>query len=172
MSDRSRENADRERLRSALRVVYDELARDVADAGPVCELSGRCCRFQEYDHTLFLSGIEAEILLSDAPSPLRPLDDGLTCPWQDDRGRCTAREARPLGCRVYFCDPGYQERSYELSERHLGRLKAISGELGRPWEYAPLHHHLRAAVERGEWPESLPRAEGSGSESVGNSARM
>ncbi len=172
MSDRSRESADRERLRGALRVVYDDLARDVADAGPTCELSGRCCRFKEYDHTLFLSGIEAEVLLSDAPPPCRSpgLMIGLTCPWQDDRGRCTAREARPLGCRVYFCEPRYQERSHELSERHLGRLKAIAKEHERDWDYAPLHHHLRAAIGRGAWPKATLEAEEGVVESERNAA--
>jgi len=130
-------------LRTKLRIIYDDLARDVASAGPVCDLSGRCCRFKEWDHTLFLSGIEAEILVEDAPPPVRPLDDGATCPWQDDRGRCTAREARPLGCRVYYCDPSYQERSHELSAAYLGRLRRLADSLGRAWDYAPLHHHLR-----------------------------
>ena len=132
-------------IRRELRTVYDDLALAVAEAGPVCDLSGRCCRFAEWDHTLFLSGVEAALLVADAPAPARPLDDGATCPWQDDRGRCTAREARPLGCRVYYCDPTYQERSHELSAEYLGRLRALSDRLGVPWDYAPLHAHLRRA---------------------------
>ncbi|MDB5350226.1 MAG: hypothetical protein JWN86_1473 [Planctomycetota bacterium] len=143
---------DGDRLRRELRVIYDDLAREVAEAGPVCELSGRCCRFAEYDHTLFLSAMEAEILTADAPPPSRPLDDGASCPWQDHAGRCTAREARPLGCRVYFCEPSYQERSHELSERFLSRLKCLANELNRSWGYAPLHQHLRAAEAAGFWP--------------------
>ena len=123
-------------------------------AGPVCDLSGRCCRFAEYDHTLFLSGIEAEVLLADAPSACRPLDDGATCPWQDARGRCTAREARPLGCRVYYCDPAYQEAGQALSEAYLSRLKNLADTHDRPWAYAPLHRHLREAVDREEWHDA------------------
>ena len=143
-------------LRREVRTIYGDLARDVASAGPVCDLSGRCCRFQEWDHTLFLSGIEAEILIKDAPPAVRPLDDGQTCPWQDNHGRCTAREARPLGCRIYFCDPRYQAKSHELSAEYLGRLRRLTDALGRSWEYAPLHHHLRKAETDGEWrrPES------------------
>lgn len=144
---------DLDRLRTALRVVYDDLAAEIDLAGPGCDLSGRCCRFAEYDHTLFLSGPEAEILLADAPPPVRPLDDGETCPWQDDRNRCTAREARPLGCRVYFCDPSYQERSHELSEVFLGKLRSIAVQFDRPWNYAPLHRHLRVATGAGRFPE-------------------
>lgn len=139
-------------LRAALQVVYDDLASDVARAGPVCELSGRCCRFAEYDHTLFLSACEAELLLADAPPPVRALDEGQTCPWQDVQGRCTAREARPLGCRVYYCDPSYQHRSHELSELYLAKIRRIAEETGRPWGYAPLHTHLREAQSTGRFP--------------------
>ena len=148
--------ADGKALRRELRAAYDDLARDVAAAGPSCALSGRCCRFKEYDHTLFLSAIEAEVLVADAPAPSRPLDDGATCPWQDQQGRCTAREARPLGCRVYFCEPTYQGRSHDLSEEYLNRLKRISEAFHRPWNYAPLHHHLREGSEGPQWPHSSP----------------
>ena len=77
----------RRRFRDALRALYAELDAEVAAArARSAELSGRCCRFAEYDHTLFLSAPEAALLLADAPPPSRPLDDGATCPWQDARG--------------------------------------------------------------------------------------
>lgn len=137
-------------LREGLKALYADLDAAVAQAGPTCALSGRCCRFEEYGHTLFLSAPEAALLLADAPPPVRPLDDGATCPWQDDRGRCHAREARPLGCRVYFCDPAFDgEPAHALSEAFLARLKRLAGSLGLPWNYAPLHRHLRAAAAVG-----------------------
>ena len=139
-----------EEAREPLAILYAELDAAVARLGPVCEVSGRCCRFEEYGHTLFLSEPEAAVLVADAPAPVRPLDAGLTCPWQDERGRCTAREARPLGCRVYFCDPTFQEHAPRLSEEFLSRLKAIVVDRGWPWGYAPLHRHLTAALDRGE----------------------
>ena len=76
--------------REELRRVYEELDAEIVRLAPRCELSGRCCRFKEYDHTLFLSTIEADFLLSESSFPARPLDDGATCPWQDASGRCTA----------------------------------------------------------------------------------
>lgn len=139
-----------------LHVIYQDLEKEIEQAGPVCDLSGRCCRFQEWDHTLFLSGIEAEILIREAPPSVRELDSGATCPWQDDRGRCTAREARPLGCRVYFCDPSYEGKAEALSEVYLARIKHLADESDRPWSYAPLHQHLRAAEERGTWCRFSP----------------
>ena len=148
----SHRSTDLDTLREKLRLVYDELAGAIAEAGPTCDLSGRCCRFAEYEHTLFLSGPEAEVLIADAPPPARPLDDGATCPWQNERGHCTAREARPLGCRVYFCSPSYQEKAHALSETYLGRLREIADATDRPWNYAPLHRHLEAAVAEGRFP--------------------
>jgi hypothetical protein len=101
---------------------------------------------------LFLSAPEADLLLAEAPPPARPLDAGATCPWQGATGLCTARAARPLGCRVYFCDPVYQRHAPELSETYIARLKQLVDEAGIPWEYAPLHHHLRRALADGRFP--------------------
>jgi Fe-S-cluster containining protein len=140
------------RFRQPLNAVFGALDAEIVKLAPVCRLSGRCCRFNEYGHTLFLSSVEAELLLSDAPEPSRPLDDGATCPWQDAVGRCTAREARPLGCRVYFCDPAYQPFASDLSEAFIGRLKRLTDALGLPWDYAPLHQHLRRAQAQGRFP--------------------
>ena len=138
-------------FRAAVQEVYQILDAEVAQLQPVCEISGRCCRFQEYDHTLFVSAPEFAILLADAPPPVRPLDDGATCPWQDQKGRCTAREARPLGCRVYFCDPNYAPQGPAIAEAAISRLKEVVDRLGLPWNYAPLHRHLHAAVDEGDF---------------------
>ncbi len=145
---------DPDRFREALQFVYRGLDAEVARLAPVCRLSGRCCRFEEYGHTLFVSAPEFAVLLADAPPPSRPLDDGLTCPWQDARGRCTAREARPLGCRVYFCDPDYEPHAPDLAEAAIARLKKVVDGLGLPWDYAPLHRHLREARDGGRFPTS------------------
>ena len=42
---------------------------------------------------------------------------------------------RPLGCRIYFCDPraaGWQE---DLSERTLARLRALHDAHDVPYRY-------------------------------------
>lgn len=145
--------------REPLRELYRELDQAVAALGPVCELSGRCCRFEEYGHALFVSEAEAAVLITDAPPPVRPLDSGATCPWQDSKGRCVARGARPLGCRVYFCDPKYEGHAPEISERFLARLKALCDARGWPWNYATLHRHLAAAQAEGALEASPDHAE-------------
>lgn len=120
--------------------LYEELDRDVAAAGPVCVASGRCCRFKEYGHSLFLSHMEAAVLLEGAPAYERPVSADF-CPFQQGN-LCTAREPRPVGCRVYYCDPAYQETGRRLSEDYVRRLKAIAERHGLPWRYAPLHTFL------------------------------
>ncbi len=146
------------RFRTPLYALYAELDAAVDRLAPVCQISGRCCRFEEYGHTLFLSEPEALLLLAEAPPPLRPLDDGASCPWQNERGHCTAREARPIGCRVYFCDPAFQDHAPELTEVALGTLKRLVEALELPWNYAPLHQHLRRAEADGRFPALSTRA--------------
>ena len=145
---------DVDRFRGDLLGVYRELDAEVERLSPTCLVSGRCCRFEEYGHTLFVSGPEMALLLADAPAPTRPLDEGATCPWQDLKGRCSARSARPMGCRVYFCDPTYEPQAPEIAERGIARLKRMVDELGLPWDYAPLHHHLRRLELEGRFPTS------------------
>jgi Fe-S-cluster containining protein len=129
-------------LRQAVLELYREVDAEVAAAGPVGIASGRCCRFAEYGHTLFLSQIEADVLLADAPAYDPASVTPAFCPFQKGN-LCTAREPRPLGCRVYYCDPNYQERGVEISEKYLRRLKELAESHGAGWRYAPLHVFLR-----------------------------
>src|SRR3954469_13037778 len=132
-----------ESTRLKVRQLYAEADREVAAAGPVCVASGRCCRFKEYGHVLFLSNLEADVLLAAAP-PYEPPVSPAFCPFQKDN-LCTAREPRPLGCRVYYCDPNYQETGQQISEEFVRRLKRLADELGVDWAYAPLHRFLNDA---------------------------
>jgi hypothetical protein len=102
--------------------------------------SGRCCRFREYGHTLFLSNLEAQVLLADAPAYSAPVSADF-CPFQKGN-LCTTREPRPLGCRIYYCDPAYQEVARQLTEKYLRKLKDLANQYAMEWQYAPLHHFL------------------------------
>jgi hypothetical protein len=134
-----------EELRRRVLELYAEVDAAVAAAGPVCVASGRCCRFKEYGHTLFLSSLEADVLLASAP-PYEAPGSADFCPFQKGN-LCTAREPRPLGCRVYYCDPAYQETGNRLSEEYLRRLKRLADEHGVEWRYAPLHDFLNSAKQ-------------------------
>jgi hypothetical protein len=136
-----------EPLRRRVLELYREVDGEVAAAGPVCVASGRCCRFKEYGHVLYVSNLEAEVLLHGAP----PYDGPVTpdfCPFQKGN-LCTARDPRPLGCRVYYCDPAYQETAGRITETYLRRLKELADAEGVPWRYAPLHHFLNHPDQAG-----------------------
>jgi len=129
-----------ENVRRQVLELYEEVDRAVAAAGPVCIASGRCCRFKEYGHVLFISNLEADLLLASAPPYEQPVSSDF-CPFQKDK-LCTAREPRPLGCRVYFCDPTYQQAAHRITEEFLQRLKKLARDTNTEWRYAPLHHFL------------------------------
>jgi hypothetical protein len=145
-----------EGLRRRVLELYREADREVAAAGPVCVASGRCCRFKEYGHVLFLSNLEADVLLHGAPPYERPVTPDF-CPFQQGN-LCTAREPRPLGCRVYYCDPNYQEEGARISETYLRRLKCLAEAHGVAWRYAPLHHFLNdpEPLDAGPPPKDNP----------------
>src|ERR1700747_2583315 len=126
--------------------LYQEVDREVAAAGPVCVASGRCCRFKEYGHTLFVSNLEADVLLSAAPPFKGPITPDFW-PFKKEN-LCTAREPRPLGCRVYYCDPNYQETGNAITEKYLHKLKELAQEYEVEWRYAPLHHFLNAEKKK------------------------
>ena len=130
-------------VRSAVLAVYAAADAAVSAAGPRCDASGRCCRFTEYDHTLFISAFEAELLLARAPLRAEGPFSRDGCPYQIN-GLCTARDARPLGCRIYFCDPSFQTHMAEITEEAIASLKRIADAHDTGWHYAPLHHFLNA----------------------------
>jgi len=127
--------------------LYATVDATVKAAGPKCESSGRCCRFAEWGHVLYLSALEAEVLLDGAPPFAQPVSPDF-CPFQKEK-LCTAREPRPLGCRIYFCDPAYQETSHAIMEDALRKMKHLTGDLSRDWRYAPLHEFLNEAEDTG-----------------------
>ena len=143
--------------RGPLARLYAELDAEIARLAPLCEISGRCCRFAEFDHALYLSTVEFAVLVADAPRGEEGVDGIERCPWQDDRGRCRAREARPLGCRVYFCDPSYQSAMLDISESYIQKLKSLITDAGEAWRYASLAAQLSAY---GGVSAGVPRVEG------------
>lgn len=142
MAPRSEQDSS---LQHDLLALYEELENELANYAPRCEMSGRCCRFAEYGHMLFLSTVEAELLLKEPPpGPLDRADQ--QCPYQCGV-ICTARERRPLGCRVFFCDPRYQPHMQEIAERYTTRLKQIIVQHGREWSYGPLPAILKQVAD-------------------------
>jgi len=111
-----------ESVRTLFRFVDAQITRFT----PFCRRCGRCCRFDEFGHRLYVTTVEFAYFLSTARlvRSIRPA--GGTCPFLDEKtGRCRNRRARPLGCRIYFCQPEtrwWQTKLYERSHRILKNI--------------------------------------------------
>lgn len=135
----------------AMASLYRRVDADIAGRQGVCMASGRCCRFEEYGHRLYVT--QAELIyfyaaclrpdmepaknIPEAHTAVLPCTAGFPlplyngdgefapgCPWQV-QGMCSARGARPLGCRVYFCDSGsrgWQGSVYEYWHQQITNM--------------------------------------------------
>lgn len=148
----------RESLVGELGALYAELDSVIAAANPLCRTSGDCCQFTKYGHRLYATKAEALYFGLRRGWPAREFS-GDSCPYLRDN-RCTARHARPLGCRVFFCDPAWRGKGEDLTETFLRRIGALSERLGIERDYRPFLEHLDAfrtaapAEDNGEgsWP--------------------
>lgn len=99
------------------------------------------------EHVLYASEWEADRLVSRA-GPTGNAPEG-RCPYQQGDA-CAARDGRPLGCRLHFCDsrPGIQAELERLSSEMHEALKRLHDRHGRAWRYAPLLATLRDRAAR------------------------
>lgn len=142
-----------------MRELYADLDRRVAEHAPTCWNKGECCRFGRYGHRLYVTSLEVAYYLAMGPGR-EPSDSGLgspaaaallaeaTCPHAFG-GSCHARDRRPVGCRVFYCDPASQDWQGPVTEEFLGRLRAMHEGLSVPYVYADWLVVLAAL--RGEW---------------------
>ena len=132
----------RARAFAALDALYAEFEAFLERARPVCIRRGVCCRFEEAGHELFATGLEADYAAARHPAAPPPEAPG-RCPYHV-KGRCTAREGRPLGCRSYYCDTRTETVLAEAHEHFLARVRSIERETGYPPSYARFPDLLRA----------------------------
>ena len=149
-------------IASDLRSLYAALDAEVAARKPTCWLSGKCCKFDSYGHRLYVTGLEIAWLanLLDASGRARLADSPLPgldgCPFQVN-GLCSVHAIRPIGCRVYFCDPAARGWQNEVYEAFLGRLKGLHETYLLEYRYMEWRQGLleaRAALA-GEWVNGL-----------------
>lgn len=135
---------------------YTRLDRLIAAHTPVCRNRGACCRFDSFGHELYVTSIELLYFLHHHPAPTQRSvgaeptalevinsQSPRQCPYQQ-QGRCTARYARPVGCRTFFCESSQQGWQQSLTEQALAELKKMHTEYSVPYAY-------------GEWLKALKR---------------
>jgi Fe-S-cluster containining protein len=118
---------------SELEKIYQDLDRELGTLRPLCQRSGRCCKFKEFGHQLWTTQVELDYLVEHEGLPATP-SSGDACPYLKD-GLCGVRDHRMLGCRIYFCDPGYKSAMAPLYEKYHARIKELHGRHGLPYEY-------------------------------------
>lgn len=133
-----------------LELVYEAIARAVDSRRPVCDQSGRCCKFEQWGHRLYVTGLEAAYLLARIERPLSlsaiaSAREAGGCPFQKAL-LCSVHPIRPLGCRVYYCDATAQEWQKDLCERMLDEVKAIHDRHGLGYRYGEWRGMLELIV--------------------------
>ncbi len=128
-----REAALRSAVVEAMRSFYAEVDGLIAQRSGSCSSCGDCCRFSEYDHRLHVTALEVCYYLAGGDG--LPSISADACPHAFE-GRCRARARRPLGCRIFYCDPCAQNWQGPLTEQLLARLRAMHEELNVPYFYA------------------------------------
>jgi Fe-S-cluster containining protein len=130
VSEASQSNRAR---RAAIRETRVVLAKaDALYAGFSCPASAECCLLSTTKRQPWLWRSEWELILDHLASEERslppPRADG-GCPFLDSAGkRCTIYEARPLGCRTFFCHRVERPRREPVDEMQVlsRRLERIN----------------------------------------------
>jgi len=149
-------------LGDAVAEILHRADADIAARRPVCRSSGRCCHFEEYGHRLYVTAAEllhfSQTLQDDNPQStignrkskiasvslpqFFAAESPRGCPYQVDN-LCTAREARPLGCRVYFCDANAQSWQNDLYEKYHAEIKQLHARFNVEYRYLEWRAALR-----------------------------
>ena len=166
-----RDAAARPEVDAALRGLYAELDAAIAARGPTCWASGKCCKFVEFDHRLYVTGLEVAWFLGQveagaADGPERTGSAGIrlpqlaetagACPYQV-AGRCTTHGVRPLGCRIFFCQAGTEVWQQDLYEVFLRRLQLLHEEYTLAYRYLDWLAGLTAAGQAAAAESGRPR---------------
>ena len=137
-----REAGARQAVVAAVHALYAEVQRQIDARRPLCAISGRCCRFEEYGHRLFVTTMELAAFVADLPArPTAPWD-GTGCPFQVAK-LCTVHAIRPFGCRMFFCDATSTAWQNEQYEHFHAELKRLHEALGVPYVYVEWRDALR-----------------------------
>lgn len=162
----SQQAAEAELFRE-LEAVYREL--DARLQHDTCPASTECCRFAITGREPYVTSIEVALVeraiarkggaraLGRPPAPLASSEandgprvekdkrrltvvDEEPCPLLDASGRCSVYDARPFGCRTFFCEralrsSGFSQRDTNEFVRRIKDIAArhnVGGDQGKP----------------------------------------
>jgi Fe-S-cluster containining protein len=120
---------------AAVSALYSKIEAEIAVRRPVCEMSGRCCRFDEYGHRLYVTTMELAAFMHELRiEPLVPQASPGGCPFQRNR-LCGVHSIRPMGCRLFFCDASSTDWQRDQYEQFHAQLKRLHESLAVPYVY-------------------------------------
>lgn len=134
--DRIRTLAADQAFLAAVAGVYHRLDERIAARNPICTNRGNCCKFAIYKHKLFVTPVELSFFIASTSHPKNSVSspDTGACPYQQS-GLCTARDARPIGCRIFHCDEKSQGWQPQESESALRELEELHVRFMLPYAY-------------------------------------
>ena len=115
----------------ALTALYHEIDVELRRLGASCEACGRCCRFAEFGHRLWMTNLETDYLR--ARHEHREAVDPGACAYLDGTS-CSARDGRSLACRTFHCGLP-SDVVEEITNRYFERLREIARAAGSRLEY-------------------------------------
>lgn len=153
-------------VRAQLEAIYAEMGQRIAERGPACWASGRCCHFEAHGHRLYVTGLEAAYTLVSAGVERR-IDVGSVeaaraagnCPFQRENA-CSVHTIKPMACRVYFCDRSAQQWQQDLSEAMHRRIVELHEREGIPYVYAEWRGLLETLLVAGAMSVGVDSAVG------------
>ncbi|QOV88661.1 hypothetical protein [Humisphaera borealis] len=137
--------AGRPEVLAAVGEIYTRVQAEIDARQPVCQISGRCCRFESFGHRLFVTTAEMAAFRRQlpVPAPAAIRWDGTGCPYQI-AGRCGVHGIRPFGCRIFFCDAtstAWQQAQYE---QFHAEIRSLHGRFEIPYFYVEWREAIRA----------------------------
>jgi Fe-S-cluster containining protein len=139
--------AARDEVVEAIGAIYGAVNEEIDARRPVCVMSGRCCRFEDYGHRLYVTTMELAAFFRTSSAhgclELTPTWDGRGCPFQINR-LCSVHALRPFGCRVFFCDSTATQWQQDLYEQYHAQLKRLHESLNVPYFYVEWRQGLEA----------------------------
>lgn len=117
--------------------LYRSVQAEIDARRPTCVVSGRCCRFEEFGHRLYITTLELAHFtrqLGGSHHAAATDWDGAGCPFQRAK-LCSVHAIRPFGCRMFFCDATSTDWQNAAYERFHADLKRLHEEFEVPYFY-------------------------------------
>jgi Fe-S-cluster containining protein len=109
-----------------------------------CEVCGKCCDFESYDHRLYVTTPELLFFVDKlGDKNIKKMTSG-RCSYQVNN-KCSVYDYRFAGCRIFSCK-GNADFQSELTESAIKKFKALCAKLRIPYRYVELPAALKSVI--------------------------